>query len=235
ERLRTATRSLRDLLDHMQQAILAFDAKGRVRGEASRQARAVFGDHLDGANVQELLYGGAPEHDVEAQAFEEWRSMAFGVSLGEWPELSRLAPRDVALRTPGGETLPLEIELRPIDVDGKIDRIMLLATDVSEKRRLERTVEAQTEEHARRIAAMRRLVAGGAQLFVTFTERAREQLGECLSLLGPAPRDLARADVDAIFRRAHTMRSEARAFDLEALEKQLGKVEEALATLRDLA
>jgi PAS domain-containing protein len=233
ERLRAATRSLRDLLDHMQQAIFAFDAEGRVRGEASRQARLIFGEHLDGASVQELLYGGAPEHDVEAQAFAEWRAMAFAVAPEDWPELAKLAPKDIALRTPGGETLPLEIELRPIEKDGRIERVMLLATDVSEKRRLERAVEAQTEEHARRMAAMRRLVAGGAQLFVTFTERAREQLGECLSLLGPAPREIARADVDVVFRRAHTMRSEARAFDLRELERQLAKVERSLATLRE--
>jgi chemotaxis protein histidine kinase CheA len=112
---------------------------------------------------------------------------------------------------------------------------MLLATDVTEQRRLERAVEEQEEEHARSMAAMRRLLAGGAHLFVSFTERAREQIGTCLAELGTTPREMNRAELDAVFRRAHTMKSEARAFDLRGLEAQLGFAEDLLATLRDAA
>ena len=40
-----------------------------------------------------------------------------------------------------------------------------------------------------------------------------------------APREATRAEIDAVFRRAHTMKSEARAFDLRDLETELGTVE----------
>ncbi len=233
--LALATRRIRDLLDHMHQAILAFDRDGRVVGEASAEARAFFGEHLEGAKIQELLYGGVPSHDVDAQAFAEWLSVAFDVALADWPDVAKLAPKELAVTRPDGTTLPLEAEFRPIEKDGKIDRVMLLATDMSDVRRLEQTVEAQVEEHARRMAAMRRLVAGGAHLFVTFTEKSREELAVCIATLGAAPRELPRADLDALFRRAHTMRSEARAFDLRELETELGAVEDLLATLRDRA
>jgi chemotaxis protein histidine kinase CheA len=134
-----------------------------------------------------------------------------------------------------GKALTLEVEFRPIEKDGAIDRVMLLATDVSEQRRLAAQVEAQVEEHARRMAAMRRLVAGGAHLFVTFTERAREAVGKCLADLGTAPREARRSVIDAVFRRAHTMKSEARAFDLRDLETELANVEDLLAGLREIA
>ncbi len=233
--LALATRRTRDLLDHMHQAILAFDAEGRVVGEASAEARAFFGEHLEGAKIKEVLYGGVPEHDVDAQAFAEWLELAFDVPLADWQEMAKLAPKELKVTRPDGTTLPLEAEFRPIDKDGRVDRIMLLATDMSDVRRLEQTVEAQVEEHARRMAAMRRLVAGGAHLFVTFTERAREELTACIAAIGPAPGDLPRPALDATFRRAHTMRSEARAFDLRTLEAALGVVEDLLSQLRERA
>jgi two-component system, chemotaxis family, sensor kinase CheA len=233
--LALATRRTRDLLDHMHQAILAFDAEGRVVGDASAEARAFFGEHLEGAKIQEILYGGVPAHDVDAQAFAEWLAVAFDVPLEGWQDVAKLAPKELVVTRPDGTKLPLEAEFRPIDKDGKVDRVMLLATDMSDVRRLEETVEAQVEEHARRMAAMRRLVAGGAHLFVTFTEKAREELTACITVVGTVPREMTRAEVDATFRRAHTMRSEAHAFDLRTLEEELGKVEDLLASLRERA
>src|SRR5207245_4713776 len=44
QRLEAVTQNLRDLFDHMRQAILAFDAEGNVRGAASRRARRFFAE-----------------------------------------------------------------------------------------------------------------------------------------------------------------------------------------------
>jgi len=112
---------------------------------------------------------------------------------------------------------------------------MLLATDVTEKRRLEQTMHTQEEEHARRMTAMRRLIAGGGQVFVTFIESAHEKIARCIELVGPAPRMLATGEIDELFRHVHTIKGEARAFDLRELETETGKLEEELDELRALA
>jgi len=233
--LSAVTQHLRELLDHMRQAILAFDREGRVQGEASHQARAIFGDSLAGTSVSDLLYPGAATHDVESQSFIEWRETAFDVVPADWQQIEEFAPRELTIARADGTTVPLEVEFRPIGAGDRVERIMLLATDVSEKRRLERTVEAQSAEHARRMGAMRRLAAGGAQLFVSFAEKAREELGECLSRLGPQPSVMSRPDIDALFRRIHTMRGEARAFELLELDRDLTVVEDELSGLREIA
>ncbi|HEY8073361.1 MAG TPA: HAMP domain-containing protein [Labilithrix sp.] len=229
ERLATATKSLRELLDHMRQGILAFERDGRVRGETSEQARAFFGRDVEGKSVSELLWGKDPT-EVDAQAFEELRTIAFDLPPERWDELAELAPHEVVV----GKRA-LELELRPVVRDGKIERVMLLATDVSEKKRLEEEAAFEKEEHARRIAAMRRLVAGGANLFVAFTETARDHVAASLATLGSQPRDLERAEIDLVFRRVHTMKGEARAFDLRELEGILGELEGRLRKLRDAA
>ncbi len=236
QRLEAATQSLRDLFDHMRQAILAFGSDGRVQGAVSRQAAKVFGRaDLEGVLVGELLYGGSAAHDVDAQAFQEWMAMAFELPLEQWPDFAALAPREVTLQREGAEPLPLELEFRPVVKGGHVERVMLLATDVSEKKQLELTVQSQEEEHARRMAAMRRLIAGGGQVFVSFIDSAREKLARCHELVGPSPRLLRIGEIDELFRHVHTIKGEARAFDLRELEAETEKLEEELDELRGLA
>ncbi|MGH7293361.1 MAG: HAMP domain-containing protein, partial [Polyangiaceae bacterium] len=233
--LRAARQDLRELFDHMRQAILAFGRDGRVVGAVSRQAVRLFGPQAaDGALVRDLLYGGASAGDLDAQAFDEWIAMAFDVPLEEWAEFGQLAPHEVTIAREG-RAVPLELELRPVVKDGAVERVMLLATDVSEKRQLEQAVQTQEEEHARRMAAMRRLIAGGGQVFVQFMEAARERLSRCVELVGPLPRMLRTGEIDEVFRHVHTIKGEARAFDLRELETETAKLEEELDELRSLA
>lgn len=234
-RLDAARQELRDLFDNMRQAIFAFGRDGRVIGAASKQANRLFDrPTLFGERVRDLLYGSAADHDIDAQAFDEWSSMAFDVPLEEWASFAQLAPREVTIRR-GNEKVPLELEMRPVLKQGVIDCVMLLATDVSERKKLEHTVQTQEEEHARRMAAMRRLIAGGGQVFVQFMEAARERIHRCIELVGPNPRMLRTGEIDELFRHVHTIKGEARAFDLRELEGETAKMEEELDELRALA
>ncbi len=236
QRLEAATQNLRDLFDHMGQAIVAFGRDGRVHGPVSRQANKWFErGELEGLLVRELLYGTQGTHDVDAQAFAEWVEMAFDMPLEQWTEVAALAPHEVTLRLGSKRTLPLELDFRPVLKGGAIEQIMLLASDVSEKRRLLETVQTQEEEHARRMAAMRRLIAGGGQVFVLFIDTARDKIARCMELVGPSPRTLAIGEIDELFRHVHTIKGEARAFDLRELETECAKLEDELDELRGLA
>jgi HAMP domain-containing protein/HPt (histidine-containing phosphotransfer) domain-containing protein len=233
QRLEAARKSLRDLFDHMRQAIFAFGPDGKIVGETSKQAVRVFGyDHLEGMDVRDLLYHDAPDHDVDAQAFDEWIKIAFGVSEADWDDVARLAPGEVSIRAEGTAPVPLLLEFRPVAKRGRVRRIMLLATDISEQRQLQRTVQSREEEHARQMAAMRRLVAGGPQVFVMFIDGARQRIARCLEIIGPSVRALPSAEIDELFRHVHTMKGEAKAFDMRDLEAQTSKLEEELDELR---
>jgi HAMP domain-containing protein/HPt (histidine-containing phosphotransfer) domain-containing protein len=235
QRLDAARQSMRDLFDHMRQAIIAFGPNGAIEGEVSKQASRLFGGKLAGMRVRDVLYRGAPEGDIDAQAFDEWTNVAFRVPPAEWAEFATLAPSEIVLRTPGQEPVPLELEFRPVTKNGKVVRVMVLATDVSEQRALERTVQSQEEEHARQMAAMRRLVAGGPQVFVMFVESARQRIARCLEIVGPVPRMLLSGEIDELFRHVHTLKGEAAAFDLRDLQLQSAQMEEELDELRSEA
>jgi HAMP domain-containing protein/HPt (histidine-containing phosphotransfer) domain-containing protein len=235
QRLDAARQSLRDLFDHMQQAIVAFGPNGTIEGEISKQAARLFGGELAGVRMRDVLYRGAPDGDIDAQAFEEWANVAFSMLPAEWAEFAALAPAEVVLRTTEGQPVPLELEFRPVTKNGKIVRVMVLASDVSEQRALERAVQSQEAEHARQMAAMRRLVAGGPQVFVMFVDSARQRIARCLEIIGPAPRMLLSGEIDELFRHVHTLKGEASAFDLRDLATQSAELEEELDELRSEA
>jgi two-component system, chemotaxis family, sensor kinase CheA len=236
QNLQAARQSIRDLFDNMKEAIVAFGPDGRISGDASQQALRIFGKpNLEGLAIHDLLYPGAQASDVEATAFAEWVRLPFVADAGDWDECVELAPQEVVLRRGTDTAVPLELEFRPVQKGGTVDRVMLLATDVSEKRRLEETVRSQEQEHARQMAAMRRLIAGGTQIFVDFIESTKQRLDRCIHLTSTAGEILPSGDIDELFRHVHTIKGEAKAFDMRDLARESEKLEEELDEMRSRA
>ncbi|AGP34050.1 HAMP domain-containing protein [Sorangium cellulosum] len=230
-KLEMATESLRELFDNMREAIVAFGPDGRLGVEASKHARQLFGERAEaGRHVAELLYGDEPL-GVESQALRQWIDAAFGAELDLFPEVAELAPRSLWFERAPGDRRFLRLEFCPVVSGQQVARIMLLATDETELRRLEASVKTKDEEHARQIAAMRRLVAGGGQVFVRFVEISRERVARCAEILGAGGR-LGAADLDELLQQLHTLKGEARSFDLERLADEVMTLEDELAAVQ---
>ena len=82
------------------------------------------------------------------------------------------------------------------------------------------------------MAAMRHLMTGGAGVFASFVEAAHERIGRGRELLATLERAPSIADVDALFQLLHTLKGEARSFDLADLEAEVAGAEDATASLR---
>ncbi|HLM75339.1 MAG TPA: Hpt domain-containing protein, partial [Polyangiaceae bacterium] len=236
-----ARSSLQEVLDNMRQAIVVFGREGLVEGASSRQAVLIFqrgslqGGSLQGRRIRDLLYPGSVAHDIELIAFDEWLRIAFDAGQLGWDEIADLAPREVRLIQASGEPVILELEFRPVLENERIARIMLLATDATDRRKLELAMHAQERQHALQMAAMRRLIASGAQLFVGFLHGAKERLDRCRAIVGAGPGSLPSGAIDEIFRLVHTIKGEAGAFDLGSLADAAAAIEERLAELSGLA
>ncbi|MEZ4373501.1 MAG: Hpt domain-containing protein [Polyangiaceae bacterium] len=230
-RLEALNHRLQQLLDHMGEAILVFDSGGRVGQVQSKKAAAVFGEFVSGQPVVDLLFPEGTSR-VEREAFEEWLEVAFTVPVDAWEEVGALAPQETTIGRGSREERVLRLDFRPIVEDGEVRRVMLLATDETDKRRLERAVRENKEEHQRQIAAMRKLVAGGGQLLVQVLDGARERLTDCTKAIAGLSGDYATEQNEELFRWAHTIKGEARAFDLMALEKSAATLEDELAKFR---
>lgn len=222
---------LQGLLDTMRQAILVFDPRGELTPERSKLARSLFGDAFGpGTNVVDLLYPEDRAAAVEREAFAVWLAEA-GEPGTDLDELSELAPRDVTLVLEGGDERLLELEFRRAPAEDGEARFMLLCSDVTSQRRLERTADAQARDHEKQLAAMRRLLAGGGQVFVRFLGLTRARLARAFgSLVGKMRLDPDL--VESLFSFVHTLRAEARSFDLKSVEEIASGIELELGGVR---
>jgi two-component system, chemotaxis family, sensor kinase CheA len=233
-RLSAANGSLRELFDHMRQGIVVFGSDGKVEGTHSRAAAQLFGKtQLEGCDARELLYRDAGHWDAERRAFEEWLPLGFAAPPEAWADVAALAPERVSLVVDGADDRDVLLEFRPVVHDGRVGKIMLLATDESEQRRLEREMERQGALHKSQIAVMRRIVSGGGQQFVAFLEQARRRLARAAELCSRAVERLAPSALGELFQIVHTLRSEAQSFELRELAEVLRAFEEQLSELRE--
>src|SRR5262249_46692328 len=134
--------------------------------------------------------------------------------------------RTLPAKREGEKERVLALEFRPILQDTEVRRVMLLATDVTETRSLARAVAAGRQGHARQMASMRRLVAGGAHQFAGFAERTAARLSRSREAF--AAEMLPRAVLKELFQQVHTIRGEARSFDLDRLEAETASIENVL-------
>ncbi len=233
ERLATAHNSLRELFDHMRQGIVVIAPNGNVEALHSKAAAEILGgDALEGRPARALLYPAVGHWDAERRAFEEWLALAFEAAPEQWAEIAELAPRRLTLHAGTERARELALEFRPIAHEGTVARIMLLATDETDRRRLEREMALQGERHKVQLAAMRRLVAGGGQQFVSFIQRARRRLERASALVTESGERMSIPSITELFQIVHTLRGEAQALELGELAAVLSSVEDKLAPLR---
>jgi two-component system chemotaxis sensor kinase CheA len=235
ERLAAINRSMQQLFDNMRQAIFAFGPELRVVGQHSKQAEALFGDGIEGQPVFELMFSTCPDWDDSRRAFEMWSACIFNQPASEWDEWAMLAPTEVTMSPMTDDERNVTLEFRPIVEGDKILRIMLLATDETEKRRLEAQINAQSQAHEQQMALMKKLLAGGAQLFIGFMRSANDRLSAFEDELGHEEKDLKGFEIESLFQHAHTVKGEARAFELESLEDVCANMENRLSELRGAA
>jgi two-component system chemotaxis sensor kinase CheA len=236
-RIAAQHRRLEALFENMGQAIMVFGSDRLLTEERSRSAERWL-DARPGNSIVDILYPEDDSLDIERQAFEAWLDVAFTAAPDKFRELLELAPRQLT-RLSGPLPMHFDLSFRLAEQIGSARQLMLLATDVSEQRRLERSVLEKDREHERELSALRRLAGGGAQLLGSFLELARLRMATCRDLLrrgseqGPSNDASDRSSVEGLYQQLHTVRAEARCFDLAQLEAEVGRAESQLEMLRE--
>jgi signal transduction histidine kinase len=224
---------LAGLFNSMRQGVLAFDDKGRIVGEHSAQATHIFGrEDLDGVSIIELLYEGAPSYELERDLFESFIDTAFSLGRAGFQAVVEMAPEKRVLHEGSEREQHLSLEFRPVFDGEKLSRVMMLVTDETEQVNLQRQVDQDRVDRERLQVRLQRLAVAGAHTFVAFLSSSRTRIAEMKAAARRGTSTLTQADVQQFFRHAHTIRGEAKAFDLVSIERPMERIE---AILRELS
>jgi len=231
-------RVARDLLTHVPLIALSVGPDLRVGpGGTSRLADELMGagGSIAGSDFAELVLPEADQAPVRA-VLRDWMQLIFEQPDQDWETVSELCPlEEIALERPGSERRAFRLTYHPMRAGegGPIVRLLVVGTDYSTERALAEEIQsrdAEGETSVRRFAEVLKL---GAETFRRFMNESHTRLAEAAGAADrlasePDDREAARA----LFRQAHTLMANARAFRLEWLAGAAGSVEEALAQLK---
>ena len=236
--LAEAKREVSEILDNMQQAIFTVNRDGRVNAEFSAHTREVFGrEVIADAPILDLL-GLAPEGSAAEvyHRMEFWLRHIFGSDDLQWMLTESERPPRISYRRPGGESAEvraLALEYAPIYGADGLEKVMIIAKDETELERLSDEVrrrERENEENLERAAVIARM---DGELFAKFLEECQDLLVQCeraLLTLEEAPD--TQGAIHVLFRAMHTLKGNARIFELSAVQAKAHQVEDLFEQMR---
>jgi HPt (histidine-containing phosphotransfer) domain-containing protein len=229
-------KQLASLFDNMQQAIFTIGRDGKLVGEYSAATSRVFNQNdLLGVHVNDLIFKDVPEYDPDFMAFTAWVDTVGSATPDTWEMFAELVPPVIHLDQEGANERYLKLEVQPIFEGKELARTMVLVTDDTIRFQVEREASRNSAAHERDMAAMKKLLTGGAQLFVAFLKSASARLDAFQNDLGSEARSVNSAEIEVLFQHAHTVKGEAKAFELSDLEATCHELEEKLSDLREPA
>jgi two-component system chemotaxis sensor kinase CheA len=168
---------------------------------------------------------------------EFWLRNIFGSDDLQWmmSETDRLAESTYQRPRPDGghDQRVLRFEYAPIYKDGLLERVMVIAKDVTDVLALQAEVARKDKENRENMERAGQIASLGPDLFDTFMQEADELVKESLAGLdaiekGPSPAEA----VHQVFRAMHTLKGNARVFKLMSMQNVAHRAEEHLEDVR---
>lgn len=232
--LAAAKQEVQDILDNIAQGIFTIGADRLVGREFSRHCEALFGDvDIAGADALSLL--GLPAGSPSHKSMRFWLDTVLGGNQLQWT-LSGGGPiAELSYTAPGAdEAKVLRLEYAPIYVDRTVDRVMVIARDMTAVVKLQQEVERKDSENRENIARVAELAQLDPDLFETFLVEAGQILGRCRGALSSLRSDHAdRASIDELFRGMHTLKANARIFKMTSIQDVAHAAEDHFQRVRD--
>lgn len=209
-KVKDQTSEIRDLLDNTGQGILSFDRDFTIQQHASRSTFHVFEKSVHGENVIELMF---PERKEEIAA-------CFDILFQSGGKMNLV--RDLLPTEFVKNDRSYELSFRWIPAGKKTpDRVMVIMTDVTVKRKLEKMLEKDELRNQKIIR-----IAVDRHGFLRFYNRALEDLDRIGDLLEASPLQ-AFESID-VARRLHTMKGGMAGYSFSEVAERIHEAEKLL-------
>jgi two-component system chemotaxis sensor kinase CheA len=207
------TASIQNLLDNAGQGFLSFDRNFVIQPEFSRECQNLFGpDFRSGARIDHFFF----DNETEREGCRSWLINAFEDKI-DFDVIKELAPNQLKV---GDKICSMEYRLLKV---GETRLLMTILTNITDRVRLEKRVK---EEQA--FARMILKVLESKEEFSAFLEEFDVMSDNMQSWLKKPSRE----DIVELFRKVHTIKGHAAAFDFVHLTESLHELESLMQDTR---
>ncbi len=148
--LKAELKNIASLLNNMKQAVFQVDPSGTVVAPASKFAESLFGRAIVGTRVLDVVF---KDVDPASEAFGGLKTAmaaVFGEDALQWDLMEDQFPNRVVWKGSKEEKI-LKLSYHPIfDDEDKVERVMLVVSDVTQVEKLEREINEEKAKNGKR-------------------------------------------------------------------------------------
>lgn len=225
-KLHASEREVDNILSSMEQGIFTFNLDMKAGSKHSKNAEKLFGrTEFNDVPVPEIF-----QMNTEDQAsFDKWlKLMQRDSSIERWKKYEQLNPvQKMVLDDSKGKRI-LKLSYQPILKNEKLNKIMVLASDITEQVRIEKKLklhQAEKELHLERVLAWVGNNFDDFQNYIINLQRVNDEL-QNLQL------DISQKH-DDLFRQLHTHKGNCATYGLNTLSSLIHELEDSLIKFKD--
>ena len=236
--LNEALKSISSLLDNMRQSVFTVGREKVIMKPVSGFSQVIFGEDITGKTVFETIYSSL---DEESELYSKI-SFSFNIMFG-FDELQWLLFKDIFPTTlkyfpqnnKKNEKI-LKINYSPLyDESGLLIKIMFVVEDVTDLLKLEHEMAKQKEEELKNLETLQELASNKKEDLALFFKDAIESEQNILNILKTLRVRLEngdlKGDLSELFRILHTLKGNARIFNLSKISKKIHSLENFIEEL----
>ena len=239
--LTQANKEIKDILDNMSQAIFTIDSDLKFNAQHSKFAFDIFGNITFSDRSLLDIFFQYNEQQKDRSNLETWLQKVFSVSETSWENLEALQPvREIkidAKNKKGQDVVKyIEVGFQPItdlDSQDRLSKLMVIVQDITVKKDLELQIEKKQKEYKDNIDQIVEIINMDQELFEDFIKECKEQIASFEPKLIELKDDKENIElVNELFRIMHTLKGNARIFNLERIAGEAHAIENTFSAIR---
>ena len=231
-KLNEALASISNLLDNMRQSVFTVGKDQLIMKPVSGFSKTIFGEDITGKTIFETIYRSI---DKESELYSKIIfsfSIMFGFDELQWLLFRDIFPTSLKYfprNNPKNEKI-LKINYSPLyDEKGILIKIMFVVEDVTDLLKLENEMAKQKEEELQNLEILQELASNKKEDLALFFKDAIENeqniLNHLKNLRVGLEKEGLKGDLSELFRILHTLKGNARIFNLSRISKKIHSLE----------
>lgn len=236
-------KEIKDILDNMSQAIFTIDPEFKFNAQHSRYAFDIFGNiNFAEKNFLDVFFANE-DQSGEKDKISTWLKKVFNNKDTAWENLEALQPvREVKINVQESSkalTKYITVKFEPIkdifapDFKEVVTKVMVIVQDITETKALQFEIQKKEQEYKDNINQIVEIIKVDQEIFQDFITECKDNLVNFEPDLINLKDDKDNMDiVNNLFRIMHTIKGNAKAFNLERIAGEAHSIENIFSSIR---
>ena len=221
---------IKSILEHIPLGIMTLNKDKKINQEFSTFTKTLFpvADSIAGNRLESVFY---PDSEKNQKVLLDVLDLTFDANM-DWEMAQSVAPSELEYQIDEDQR-HYQIEFNRIVKESAVESVMVMVSDITSQKRLEKKIMADKKAHDQEINIISSVINQDSNELKDFLEESERILIETEGLFGKLKaNELDSESCNAIFRLTHSLKGNSRAHDLKDMGNVAHQIEDVLTGIR---